>query len=749
MRKRRFFEGEPGCGDRTGAENGASLRSGNRARKLIRAACVGAVLCALIFGCGGDTHDGNLEFLNGGFVTGRHVSVFPDRQWHRHGQLGGSFRKSATLLVWVETAAPNDLIFSFTPDGASNRHHFAAFWDDVPLWAETNSGGGAPLKADVPASMLTRGLHRLRLERRQQDDAMDDRARAKNKFSRVRVFEQIDDRKRELEIRVNPFIASYLDFGVTGKTRVRADGWLFDGPQQMVETISLEEEAEVSFVLENKSRGQAIFRVYPGTNERLEFTVSARGRQPISFKMPPGTHQTTFEVRGFEDGAFLWGAPFLEAERPEQSGPPVIFLTLDTTRWDSVAPFSAEPRLTPNLAVFAEQAAVYPNAWATAPWTLPSHASMFTGLYPSHHEAGVTRDALPLDQLTLAEILRNRGYRTGGFIGGHMSSSVFGIAQGFSVYHDPKGWEATAESVTTAALEFIDDGASSPLFLFINYFDPHEPYAAPETYRKLTREGEAAAKVLDLPTWGPLARGEAGSWNAFLKADAPPIEAGIDFLTRAYLAEVAYMDAEIGRLFDGLRRHGIYDDALIVVVADHGEFLGEGGLWSHSYRLDPELTHVPLLIKWPGQKDGTVVADLVSHVDLFETVAAAVGAEAPPSDGRRLTFDSTAALAGRDFVLMEEHACRIHQLLGANKVADHLFGFQWLDRREVLMQDRLDCQTREVEGWQSEPCGVSWKDRADLLSEQMRAIAEIAAEYTPGDLDEDEAEKLRALGYLD
>ena len=305
-----------------------------------------------------------------------------------------------------------------------------------------------------------------------------------------------------------------------------------------------------------------------------------------------------------------------------------------------------------------------------------------------------------------------------------MSSSVFGIAQGFSVYHDPPGWEVAAEVITDAALSFIDESPSVPQFVFVNYFDPHEPYAAPEKYRKLAGADEAAGVIQNLPVWGPLARAEKGAWNAVRQGKAPYSAPGIEFLTRSYLAEIASMDAQIGRLFDRLRRHGIYDRAMIVAVSDHGEFLGENGLYSHSYRLDPELTRVPLLIKWPGQTESVAVGDLVSHVDLFETVLAAAGLEAASSDGHSL--DRTAApLGNREMVFMEEHACSIHPLLGPFKIADHLFGLQWRKRREVLAGRDLECRVLEAGTWQPVPCGASWEDRAALLSEQMRSVAQI------------------------
>ena len=569
---------------------------------------------------------------------------------------------------------------------------------------------------------LTPGAHHLTIASTVLTEGRDDPNVDDCRFSQVQVSEKRSARVLQLGIHPDVFIAAFLEYGVTGVTTTRRDGMLFVGPQRLEATIEVRQESEASFHLQNNSQLEAVFRIQIDQGKPLEYTLPGETELPVVFDFPSGTHQTVFEVDGDEDGTFFWGAPYLRAKTPGPSNPPIIFLTLDTTRWDAVAPFSRNPDVTPNLAAFANHATTYWNAWATAPWTLPSHASMFTGLYPSHHGAGVTKDALPLAEVTLAELLRERGYRTGGFIGGPLAGALFGLSQGFSEYHDPEGWERPADGVTDAALSFIADNARSPLFVFINYFDPHEPYEAPETFRSLTELNDVA--------------------------DVGAVPADVA-LRNAYMAEIAFMDSQIGRLFDGLRRLGLYDAAMIVAVSDHGEFLGERGLYGHSYRLDPELTRVPLLIKWPYQDEAVETDELVSHVDLFATVGTAAGVAVPASDGYPLPLAPNAVPAWRHPAIIEEHASRVHPLVGPNRLADHLFGLQWVDRREVIIGLRTECQIEEAGAWVEVPCDSKWTDPNTLLSDRMHAVARIDASHTTDELERDELEKLRALGYLD
>jgi arylsulfatase A-like enzyme len=706
------------------------------------------VACAFLVGCAPQKAGNDLVSLNGKFVIDEGLYVYPDRHWRHRDRGGLKFRKAGSLLVWVEGEAPQHLRAEFWPAGPTRRFHFKGTWDGQPLWDQPRAAGQGSLTVEIHASGLTPGLHRLTLERVKSRDFEKDRDRGESSFSRIELEKLSGDRPEKVSITGNGFIASFLDFGVTGQSSQRLDGCLFAGPQRYSQRISNSAESKISFILENRSHEPARFTVARKDVDPTEFPVPARARLPVELLIPPGDHELTLEVSGHREGSFLWGSPQL---RPLEAGvsPSVFFITLDTTRLDAVSPFSIDNELTPNLAAFVRQSSVFSNAWATAPWTLPSHASMFTGRYPSHHGAGVTSEVLAREWDTLAELFRDQGYMTAGFVGGHMSSSVFGLAQGFSEYHDPKGFEMPGDRVTDLALDYLEKNSESPHFVFINYFDPHGPYAAPPRYQEAAGVAEAGAHVDQSPVWGPLVRGEKGSWSAIRKDRVPQDAAGLAYLRSLYMAEIAFMDSQLGRLFDRLRATRVYDQALIVVVADHGEFLGEHGLTSHSYRLDPELTHVPLVIKRPGQVDGEVIHDLASHVDLYASVARLMGIDAPVADGLHLFSGKPSTLKDRDHVLMEEHASRIHPLLGPFRVADHLFGLQWRDRREVLFDGRVECESHRDGTWLPVSCEASWEERMQLLGERMRAAARLSADHAIGDLDQEEAEKLRALGYLE
>lgn len=706
-------------------------------------------LCALSPGCRNRNVELGFHFLEGKMVANKGVSVFPDWRWHPYVEFGGSFQKSAKLLLWVESAAEDDLVFSFSPDNANENSQFMVSWDGDPLWDAPRSGGRQALKVEISRASLAPGAHHLTITSTAFNKGGGNPDVDDCEFSRVEISEKRSARVLGLGIHPNIFIAAFLEYGVTGLSTTRRDGMLFVGPQRLEASIDARQESEASFLLQNNSQREAVFRILIDRRKPLEYRLPAEAELPIDFDFPPGIHQTVFEVEGGQNGTFYWGAPYLRAKDSGPPNRPIIFLTLDTTRWDAVAPFNRNPELTPNLAAFANHATAYWNAWATAPWTLPSHASMFTGLYPSHHGAGVTKDALGLTQVTLAELLRERGYRTGGFIGGPLAGALFGLSQGFSEYHDPEGWETKADGVTDAALSFITDNSRSPLFVFINYFDPHEPYEAPEAFRTLTVLNEMADAVTEHPGDSPMSVRDSGLSSSVAKNTKKVDGSGVVERRKAYLAEIAFMDSQIGRLFDGLRRLGLYDAAMIVAVSDHGEFLGERGLFGHSYRLDPELTRVPLLIKWPHQNEAVEVNELVSHVDLFATVGAAAGVAVPASDGYPLPLASSAVPGGRELAIIEEHASRVHPLVGPNKLADHLFGLQWLDRREVIIGPRIECQIKEAETWMQVPCDSGLEDPSTLLSDRMRAVARIKALHTMGDLEKDELEKLRALGYLD
>jgi len=403
---------------------------------------------------------------------------------------------------------------------------------------------------------------------------------------------------------------------------------------------------------------------------------------------------------------------------------------------------------TPNIARLAAGASVFENAWATSPWTLPSHASIFTGLYPSRHDAGVTQPRLHRSFATLAEIFRDSGFRTAGFAGGELSASHWGVAQGFDSYHDPEGFQTRGDRLTELVEGFVDGRTDDAFFLFVNYFDPHGLYQAPADFEERFEVDGLRARLEDVAVWSDLIRGDGEAWRKIIGGEAEVSVDAVAYIRAAYLAEVAFMDHQIGRLVELLRSRRLFDRATIVLVADHGEFLGEQGFFSHACRLDPELTRIPMIVKWPGQTEGELVTSLVSLVDLFPTLARPAGGSPSASDGIPLDMDLRDRLVGRETVLMEEHEMRIHPLFDNMKIATSVFGLQSPNLRQIVWNGGTSCYRTRPGGWVETRCSVDWRDRMA----QLEALTAIPAGEFVDDVDHGLSEEMRrgleALGYV-
>lgn len=467
----------------------------------------------------------------------------------------------------------------------------------------------------------------------------------------------------------------------------------------------------------------------------------------ISLPVAAGTHDLRLSIDGDEGGLHLWGAPFLRHHRGRLDGP-VVLITLDTTRRDVLSVYGGPEECSPNIARLAERATVFENAWSTSPWTLPSHASLFTGLVPTRHGAGVSNTRLDARVPTLAVLAREAGYRTAGFAGGALAASRWGLAQGFELYLDPDGFETPGDRQTELARSFIEDHAAEPFFLFVNYFDPHAMYRAPDAFESVFGVAALRARLAEVPVWRDVARGDAGAWRAVINGEIASTPEAVEYLTAAYRAEVAFMDHQIGRLMSTLEDHDLFDRATIILVADHGELLGEGGYFSHGCRLDPELTEVPLVVKWPRQTTPRRDVRLTSQVDLYPTILGALGISTIRSDGLPIGPEQPVAADERSTVFMEEHENRIHPLFEHMKIARHLYGFQELGRRQIVWDGGSACSERSRGGWRDAACRVSWQRRL----EELATIAALPVGTDPlsadAGLTKEMREHLEALGYI-
>lgn len=323
--------------------------------------------------------------------------------------------------------------------------------------------------------------------------------------------------------------------------------------------------------------------------------------------------------------------------------PSILLIGIDTFRADHLGPPGpGEPSRTPHLDELARDGIRFEQCLSTAPWTLPSFASIFTGLRPYRHGAvGGERDYLSERHTTLAEHLARAGYATAGYVGINYLTAQFGMDQGY-VSPPPRGTDLTgldqAGGVTRLSGDFFAEHRGAPSFVFTHYYDPHAPYAPPAPWHRKYYLGNECRPGEPL-TARILAAGGVRGENAnrgmydWLAGVTDP-----RFPPAQYAAEVNFTDDHVGRLIARLKELGLYDGMLIVVVADHGEHLGEHGFFYTHYLPYQETIHVPLLVKLPGNAGaGRIVAAPVSTLDLMPTVLEIAGIAVPDTlDGLSL-----------------------------------------------------------------------------------------------------------------
>jgi len=441
-----------------------------------------------------------------------------------------------------------------------------------------------------------------------------------------------------------------------------------------------------------------------------------------------------------------------------------VLVTLESLRSDRVgayggrSPGRPELALTPHLDAFAAQATVYEDAHAVTSWTLASHASLFTGLYPSGHQATGPLDRLDDSYPTLAEALAERGYRTAAVVSGPYLRRTHNLSQGFERYDESASSltnRLAHDDVTNPALLAAADRAlaaersrAGPLFLFAYFWDPHFDYLPPAPWDAAFAPPDA--ERFDLRDFDT----------------NPEVHAGMDprrlaWVLAQYAGEIRATDEALGALFERLRARGRWDESLVIVTADHGEEFFEHGEKGHKNNLHAESVRVPLIVKYPGQREGRRDARLASLVDVLPTVLEAAGAPPGfPVHGRSLRApDPDPARA----ILFELEATRFERL-PTGEVAQRASRWRALRRGPLKLAESLDAggvPTRRlfrVDGDPGEGADLAAREperaaelSAALEAELARAREDAALYHRGGEarLSSDDLERLRELGYFE
>jgi arylsulfatase A-like enzyme len=448
-------------------------------------------------------------------------------------------------------------------------------------------------------------------------------------------------------------------------------------------------------------------------------------------------------------------APKSAATAPAK-GPNVILIAVDTLRADHLSCYGSSNK-TPVIDALAADGTRFAHAYSQASWTRPSFATIFTSLYPSSHRAIHKSDALPDAVLTLAEVMQGAGYATIGFANNINIAPLFGFGQGFDeyVFLEPEFFFGATESaaqltiynqlrlirerfiskqkwvenyyqpadvVVRHGLDWIGKrDTKRPFFLFMHFMEPHDPYFV-HPYN-----GVAYARV----------------------ANPNPDPALADTYRDAYDGAIRFLDGELQKLFADLKAKGLYEDALIVFTADHGEEFHEHGGWWHGTTLYDEQVGVPLIVKAPkGGSAGAVADAMVSSIDVAPTIIAGAGVAVPQTMvGKPLVLRADAP-APRDHWFaeseLEGNSVQAYRSNGMKVILANPGNPRGLPDHQLFDVAHDPGEKNDLIATKTE---VANQLTADMTALQQHAES-IAVESTGTSIDAASEERLRALGYV-
>jgi arylsulfatase A-like enzyme len=351
-------------------------------------------------------------------------------------------------------------------------------------------------------------------------------------------------------------------------------------------------------------KGRVDLSAYKGRSVKLEFKTGVSD--------PALTGRTA-----------AWANPVLAAKHTVSRRPNIILISADTLRADHLGCYGYPRETTPSVDRLAAGSFLFLHAISQAPYTVSSHMSMLTSLYPSFHKVNrINTDRLDSDVMTLAETLYNDGYRTWGMTGGGQVSSNYGFAEGFEFYMEFTSAENDVQKKVAETIEFLDENPESPVFVFFHTYKPHPPYRPLPPYDTMFDPEYSGTIDGDITTIDAINRGEI----AVNSVD-------IDHLISLYDGDIREMDDQLDELFVYIRKKEkeLGKNTAVIFTSDHGEEFGEHGMYGvHSHTLFQELVSVPLVIRLPRMTPaGSIIPDLVQSIDIYPTILEIAGVKPP------------------------------------------------------------------------------------------------------------------------
>ncbi len=443
-------------------------------------------------------------------------------------------------------------------------------------------------------------------------------------------------------------------------------------------------------------------------------------------------------------------------QRNKDSSSPinVVVIAIDTLRGDYLGLGEREWIKAPNIKALAADGTWFANCQTTAPWTGPSFASLYTGLLPHRH--GFFRRqfySLGDDQLTMAEIFADHNYRTGAWVTVGYLTHAYGMHQGLQMgdkFTDLADGQA-AHKVTAGGAHFTGLASTKPFYLFLHYYDVHAPYTPPAPYDQMYVGGDPFAPgtlVMDT-VLDPEINMEAHNTELYnwLKGITDPA-----YPRAQYAAGVSYVDRHVGQVVADLKAKGLYEESLVVLVADHGEHLDEHQIYyGHSLPYE-EVLHIPLIIKWPSSFTGekAVIQDRVSIMDVLPTILEVGNLPIPDGlDGRSLVNLVQGKPSDRSSLLVAEHGETLDQYCKTIIDGDWKLMLFCVNKEFIPVLFNLKEDPQELRNVAAQNKGVT-----------NRLVDQIWQVFDPGSpfghhqvpsaepVDEQERQRLRSLGYI-
>ncbi len=298
--------------------------------------------------------------------------------------------------------------------------------------------------------------------------------------------------------------------------------------------------------------------------------------------------------------------------------PDVLIICVDSLRPDFMGAYGGESKASSLMDNVAKKGMRFDNAYTTAPWALPALASILTGLYPSEH--GAIDDKLPIRSKspTLAEIMRENGYKTGGISAHHLLGKEHGFGRGFDNYYQLIG--SNSDALVDRAVQWLDDNEGQPKFLFCHLMDTHAPYKPPASL---------VSKYYP-PNIKPIRGGMTETLSIMEHWPTPEAADALEAVKALYMAEIEHTDRALVKLIRYLQKKRMDRKTLIVIVSGNGEEFMEHGLMNHGFSLYREQVNIPLIISWPDKFPGGASSkEYVSLVDIMPTILDIAGVAIP------------------------------------------------------------------------------------------------------------------------